>query len=599
MSSTPPADTAGRPLAALREILAGRGLDGWYVGREDMFQGEEVPASEERLAFISGFTGSAGFGLILASEAALFSDGRYTLQMANQTDAAEWQTFTLPEADLGGFLAGRQVTGARIGVDPRLITVRGFERLAERCRAAGAELVADDANPIDSVWGRDRPAAAPSRPFAMPDRIAGQSMAGKLAALDERLAAADCDAAVISRADAVNWLVNIRGTDLANTPINLLFALYHRENGLILLGDRQRLAPVMEGALANEVAIVELAQFAALIDPRAGYGEAARVMFDPDSLPHCLHAPLVEAGVETVARPCQVTALKARKNAAELDGTRRAHIEDGAVMVRFLRWLDSGAAKGMQETEIAAHLLALRKASPRFIASSFETICGSGPNGAIVHYRALAGSDLALVDDSLLLVDSGAHYNDGTTDITRTIAIGTPDAEMIRAFTAVLRGHIAVATARFPQGTTGQQIDALARAPMWSAGLDYAHGTGHGVGHVMQVHEGPASISKRGTVALQTGMLLSNEPGHYRAGEWGIRTETLIAISEADDGGFMGFETITLCPIDRRLIDPEMLLPAERAWLNDYHARVEESLAPQLAGEQDCLAWLQAACAPV
>ena len=240
MSPTPPADTADRPLDALREILAGRGLAGWYVGREDMFQGEEVPASEERLAFISGFTGSAGFGLILSDEAALFSDGRYTLQMANQTDPAQWQTFTLPEADLGGFLAGRQLTGARIGVDPRLITVRGFERLAERCRAAGAELVADDANPVDAVWGRGRPAAAPSRPFAMPERVAGQSMAGKLAALDGKLAAANCDAVVISRADAVNWLVNIRGTDLANTPINLLFALYHRENGLILLGDRQR-----------------------------------------------------------------------------------------------------------------------------------------------------------------------------------------------------------------------------------------------------------------------------------------------------------------------------------------------------------------------
>ena len=355
----------------------------------------------------------------------------------------------------------------------------------------------------------------------------------------------------------------------------------------------------MEGALANEVAIVELAQFASLIDPRAGYGEGARVMFDPDSLPHCLHAPLAEAGVEPVAAACPVTALKARKNAAEIDGTRRAHVEDGAVMVRFLQWLDSGAAKGMRETEIAAHLLALRKASPRFIASSFETICGSGPNGAIVHYRALAGRDLALVEDSLLLVDSGAHYNDGTTDITRTIAIGTPDAEMITAFTAVLRGHIAVATARFPQGTTGQQIDALARAPMWSVGLDYAHGTGHGVGHVMQVHEGPASISKRGTVALEAGMLLSNEPGHYRQGAWGIRTETLIAIGEADADGFMGFETITLCPIDRRLIDPEMMPASERAWLDDYHARVEATLAPQLAGETACLAWLRAACAPL
>jgi Xaa-Pro aminopeptidase len=344
---------------------------------------------------------------------------------------------------------------------------------------------------------------------------------------------------------------------------------------------------------------VLLAQFADLIDPRAGYADGTRVMFDPDSLPQQLHAPLARAAIEPVAAPCPVTAMKALKNTAELDGTRRAHVEDGAVMVRFLAWLDSGAAHGLQETEIADHLLALRRASPRFMASSFETICGSGPNGAIVHYRAIAGQDSALVEDSLLLVDSGAHYNDGTTDITRTMAIGTPRPEMITAFTAVLRGHIAVAMARFPKGTTGQQIDALARAPMWAVGLDYAHGTGHGVGHVMQVHEGPASISKRGTVPLDTGMLLSNEPGCYRAGEWGIRTETLITVTAPDEDGFMGFETITLCPIDRRLIDAGMLLAAERDWLNDYHARVQAALAPGLDGEADCLAWLAAACAPV
>ena len=591
--------TPSEKLANLRSILTQRGLDGWYVGREDMFQGEEVPAREERLAFLSGFTGSAGFGMVLPNDAALFSDGRYTLQMANQSESELWQTFTLPEADLGGFLDSAHVSGARIGIDPRLVTVRGFERLQEICLKAGAELVADAENPIDALWGDERPGAAPSRPFRMPDRVAGQSMTEKLAALSARLQEARCDAVVISRADAVNWLVNIRGTDLSNTPINLLFALYHRENGLILLADPHRLAPVMEGDLANEVAIVPLAQFADLIDPRAGYGNAARVMFDPDSLPQQLHAPLARAAIEPVAAPCPVTAMKAPKNATELDGTRRAHVEDGAVMVRFLAWLDSGAARGLQETEIADHLLALRRASPRFLASSFETICGSGPNGAIVHYRAVAGQDRALVEDSLLLVDSGAHYNDGTTDITRTMAIGTPAPDMITAFTAVLRGHIAVAMARFPKGTTGQQIDALARAPMWAAGLDYAHGTGHGVGHVMQVHEGPANISKRGTVPLETGMLLSNEPGCYRAGEWGIRTETLITVTAADADGFMGFETITLCPIDRRLVDAGMLLPAERDWLNDYHARVQAALAPELHGEADCLAWLAAACAPV
>ena len=595
MTDISPADRLQR----LRAILADRGLDGWYAGREDMFQGEEVPAAEERLAFLSGFTGSAGFALVLKDSAALFSDGRYTLQMSRQTDNDLWRTYTLPEAGLPDFLAGKSLDGARIGIDPDLVTVNGFDRLARQCHTAGATLVAQTDNPIDALWGGDRPARPLSRPFRMPDRVAGAGMADKLADLDARLAETGCDALVISRADAVNWLVNIRGTDLANTPINLLFALYHRENGLILLGDSTRLAPVMQGDLANEVAIVPLAQFGDLIDPRAGYAGGVKVMFDPDSLPKTFHAPLEGAEVGLVADRCPVTAMKALKNTAELDGTRRAHVEDGAVMARFLCWLDRGGAKGMQEHEIAARLLAMRRESGRFLASSFETICGSGPNGAIVHYRALAGQDSVLVEDSLLLLDSGAHYNDGTTDITRTVAIGTPSAAMIHGFTAVLRGHIAVAEARFPQGTTGQQIDTLARAPMWSAGLDYAHGTGHGVGHVMQVHEGPASLSKRGTVPLQPGMLLSNEPGCYRGGEWGIRTENLIVVSACDDDGFMGFETVTLCPIDRRLVDVAMLLPAERDWLNAYHARVLAALAPELSDHPEARDWLEAACSPI
>jgi Xaa-Pro aminopeptidase len=586
-------------MAALRAAVKTAGLDGWYVGREDMFQGEEVPASEERLAFVSGFTGSAGYGVILDDAAALFSDGRYTLQMASQSDPAFWSTHTLPEASLASWLVGAGADGKRIGVDPSLVTVAGYKRLEKACGDAGATLVAQSENPIDAVWGTARPQRGAARPFRMPDRVAGQSMTEKLAGLDKKLADSGADAVVISRVDAVNWLVNIRGNDLANTPVNLVFALYHRDNGLLILGDVASLAPVMEGDLANEAAIVALEQFDALIDPRAGYGEGAVIQFEPASLPQALYAPLVACGAKLVEAACPVTAMKARKNPAELAGTRRAHIEDGAVMVRFLHWLSTGGGNGMAESDIAAHLLSLRKASPQFIASSFDTICGSGPNGAIVHYRAIAGQDSVLQTDSLLLVDSGAHYSDGTTDITRTVAIGTPDAQMRRAFTAVLRAHIAVARARFPAGTTGQQIDSLARAPMWSLGLDYAHGTGHGVGHVLQVHEGPASISKRGTEALLPGMLLSNEPGCYQAGAWGIRTETLVIVTASDDKGFSGFETVTLCPIDRNLIDLDLLLPAERDWLNAYHAEVVEKLSPELAGEAACLDWLASACAPV
>lgn len=590
---------AAARMAALRAAVKTAGLDGWYVGREDMFQGEEVPASEERLAFVSGFTGSAGYGVILDDAAALFSDGRYTLQMASQSDPAFWSTHTLPEASLASWLTGAGADGKRIGVDPSLVTVAGYKRLEKACGDAGATLVAQSENPIDAVWGTARPQRGAARPFRMPDRVAGQSMTEKLAGLDKKLADSGADAVVISRVDAVNWLVNIRGNDLANTPVNLVFALYHRDNGLLILGDVASLAPVMEGDLANEAAIVALEQFDALIDPRAGYGDGAVIQFEPASLPQALYAPLVACGAKLVEAACPVTAMKARKNPAELAGTRRAHIEDGAVMVRFLHWLSTGGGNGMAESDIAAHLLSLRKASPQFIASSFDTICGSGPNGAIVHYRAIAGQDSVLQTDSLLLVDSGAHYSDGTTDITRTVAIGTPDAQMRRAFTAVLRAHIAVARARFPAGTTGQQIDSLARAPMWSLGLDYAHGTGHGVGHVLQVHEGPASISKRGTEALLPGMLLSNEPGCYQAGAWGIRTETLVIVTASDDKGFSGFETVTLCPIDRNLIDLDLLLPAERDWLNAYHAEVMEKLSPELAGEAACLDWLASACAPV
>ena len=591
-------DAADR-LARLRAALADTGLDGWYVGREDMFQGEEVPPSEERLAFVSGFSGSAGHAVILQDAAALFSDGRYTLQMANQSDPDLWSTHTLPEASLSTWLQAAGAPGKRIGVDPQLVTVAGFRRLEQACRDAGAELVAHADNPLDAVWGTERPQRGATRPFRMPDPVAGQSMADKLAALDTRLADAGADAVVISRVDAVNWLVNIRGNDLANTPVNLIFALYHRENGLLLLGDLADLAPVMEGDLVQQAAVVALDQFDELIQPRAGYDAGTVICFEPTSLPQSMFAPLTASDARLVEADCAVTAMKAVKNSAELAGTRRAHVEDGAVMVRFLHWLSAGGADGMTETAIAAHLLTLRQASPRFIASSFDAICGSGPNGAIVHYRAVAGQDRALQQDSLLLVDSGAHYHDGTTDITRTMAIGTPDAAMRHAFTAVLRAHIAVARARFPAGTTGQQIDALARAPMWANGLDYAHGTGHGVGHVLQVHEGPASISKRGSKPLMPGMLLSNEPGYYKAGAWGIRTETLVVVTAPDADGFSGFETVTLCPIDRRLIDVAALLADERRWLDDYHTDVRDKLMPELAGETACLAWLEAACAPL
>jgi len=585
-------------LAALRERLKSQQLDGWFVGREDIYQGEEVQAGDERLAYISGFTGSAGFGVVLAKAAALFSDGRYTLQMRNQTTPESWTTHTMPEETLADWAATQALDGLEIGVDSRLITSATFSKLEKTIAAAGGRLIGTETNPIDDIW-LDRPLPPPPAPFRLDAEIAGASMAEKLDWLNDALVAADCAAVFLSRVDAVNWLANIRGRDLPCTPVVQAFALYHRDNGLILFSEPERLAAVMQGELASRVKIIPLADFAGLIGPAAGYGAETRVMIEAASLPRSLFDILQQSGVELVEHPCPVTQAKAVKNAAELRGTRRAHLEDGAAMVRFLAWLDGLVPGQISETEIAAALLQLRQASPRFICPSFETICGAGPNGAIVHYRAIEGADERLLCDSLLLVDSGAHYTDGTTDITRTMAIGTPDNEMRHAFTAVLKGHIAVARARFPTSATGQQIDVLARQPLWAEGLDYAHGTGHGVGHILQVHEGPASISKRGSEKLQPGMLLSNEPGFYKAGAWGIRIENLIIVNQPDADGFLSFETITLCPIDRRLIDVAMLSLDEQAWIDSYHQRVEACLAGWLDDDPAAQKWLHAACAPL
>lgn len=585
-------------LAALRRRLVSQQLDGWFVGREDMYQGEEVQAGEERLAFLCGFTGSAGFGIVLRDRAALFSDGRYTLQMLNQTNQTNWTTHTMPEETLAAWLKDITVSGLKIGVDKDLVTLATFDKLARTFNEADARLVGADINLIDSIW-QDRPSSPPPAPFRLDAATVGATMVEKLEQLDKTLQDAGCAAIFLSRVDSVNWLINIRGRDLPYTPVTHAYALYHRENGLILLAEPGRLATVIADDLATYASVVPLAEFAALLDSKAGYGNDTKVMIEAASLPKSLHEILDDRGVELVRRPCPVMHAKSVKNDAELKGTRRAHIEDGASMVRFLSWLETVLPGQARETEIAAHLLSIRRENPNFISSSFETICGSGPNGAIVHYRAIEGADSALVGNSLLLVDSGAHYTTGTTDITRTMAIGTPSDEMRHAFTCVLKGHIAVARARFPADCTGQQIDALARGPLWAERLDYAHGTGHGVGHIMQVHEGPASLSKRGTERLVAGMLLSNEPGYYRQGAWGIRIENLIIVNPPDDAEFLSFETITHCPIDKRLINAEMLSEAEQKWLDAYHSNVEALLMPLLDEEEEVQGWLRRACAPL
>ncbi|MGA0911557.1 MAG: aminopeptidase P family protein [Candidatus Puniceispirillaceae bacterium] len=585
-------ETHNKRLKLLRAAIADAGLHGWIIGREDMYQGEEVPAGDERLAYLSGFTGSAGFAVVLADRAGLFSDGRYSLQMAAQTDPAIWQCCTLPDTTFEDWL--KTVTlpeAAVIGVDGRLITVSLFRRMERAVLAAGANLVCHGENLLDPLWP-DQPAMPPAASWQMPVELAGRAVADKINDLAAQLNAKDCDAVLLTRVDTVNWLVNMRGADLPCTPVNLCFAFYHRQAGLCLFGDSARLTPV----IGSDISVAPLGE----LPERLGKLGEGRLMIDPDSLPRMLFDQIVVSGVKTLETDCPLTATKACKTPAELDGFRAAHRRDGVAMVEFLCWLDQAVAASpatYSETEIAARLRAFRHQQDAFLAPSFDTIAGSGPNGAIVHYRAIAGADRRLAADDVLLLDSGAHYRDGTTDITRTIAIGNPPVGAVSAYSHVLRSHIHLAMAKFPVGTIGSQLDAIARAPLWSAQLDFAHGTGHGVGHVLSVHEGPASISKRGKVALEPGMVMSNEPGYYKTGDWGIRIENLVVVTASSAAQFLEFETITLCPLDRRLIDKSLLSAPEIAWVDAYHRDVYAQLHPALSSAAET--WLAAACRPL
>ena len=594
------ADLLAWRLAALRAALSAVGLAGWIVGREDMYQGEEVPEGDERLDFITGFTGSAGFAVVTADHAALFSDGRYSLQMAAQTNPIFWQSFTFADDCLATWLAGLKMPdAARFGIDGRLVTVDGFQRFERAIMDAGGQLTNHSTNLIDEIWV-DRPALGLATPWPITNDVAGKSMGEKLADLDGVLLANSCDAVLLTRADAVNWLINHRGYDLAFTPIILCFAVYHRQHGLYLLDEADRLS-ALDG---RGLMVRPLVDLGAILDNMSD----AKLMIDPASLPHTLSAVVAASGVQAVRKACPVTTMKACKNDSELAGFRAAHHRDGVALVEFLAWFDTGAATGLTESVVADKLESFRRQHSDFVAPSFATIAGSGPNGAIVHYRALPGADRRLRGDDLLLLDSGAHYRDGTTDITRTIAIGVPPADAVAAYTTVLKAHIGLARMLFPTGTTGQQLDAITRAPLWAANMDFAHGTGHGVGHVLSVHEGPVSISKRGDKPLKPGMVLSNEPGYYQAGAWGIRIENIVAVRLAERRGndakddlggdpFLCFETLTLCPFDRRLIDPTKLDPAERDWVNSYHQTVKSALADDCSPAAQT--WLAAACAPL
>jgi Xaa-Pro aminopeptidase len=585
---------------ALRAELVRRGLGGFVIPRADEHQNEYVPAGAERLAYSTGFTGSAGSALVLLERAVVFVDGRYTLQAKQQLDAATFETASLTDEPPADWIGKNLPRGTRLGIDPWLHTVSDVERLEKACKKAGAELVWCESNPLDAVWsGRPPPPLGVVRPH--PDEYAGRPADLKRHELGDALREKKHDAALITAPDAIAWLLNIRGGDVPHTPLPLSFAILHADGTVDLCVDDRKLLGAARTWLGAEVRRHAPDQLLPLIKD-LGHAKL-HVVVDPAGAPAAAVRALEKAGctVEKDKDPCQLP--KSKKNDIELAGVREAHRRDGAALTRFLAWLDrTTAERQVMEIEASDTLEAIRAEHPLFRDLSFDTISGAGAHGAIVHYRASPESDAPLPKNGLYLVDSGAQYPDGTTDVTRTVAIGTPTEEMRDRFTRVLKGHIAIARARFAKKTSGAQLDALARLALWEVGLDYEHGTGHGVGAYLAVHEGPQNMSRRNVqVPFEPGMIVSNEPGYYKAGEYGIRIENLVTVvTSSVPGGekeMLAFETLTLAPIDRRLIEPALLSPEERLWLDTYHARVRDTLSPLV--DAATRTFLAAATAPI
>jgi Xaa-Pro aminopeptidase len=600
-SETP--DIHADRLTALRTELAARGLDGFIVPISDEHMSEYVGDYAQRLAWLTGFGGSAGTIAVLAERAAIFIDGRYTLQVRDQVDGAHYDYVGVPGSIVGEWLAAHVGAGQRIGYDPWLHSVDWVKGTAERIASTGAELIAVDANPVDAVW-TDRPAPSAAPVVVHSDALAGQSASAKRAAIADWLKGEGLDATVITALDSVAWTFNLRGADVARTPVGLAFALVHADATADLFIAPEKLTDAVRQHLGNSVRLHPYGALTAGLSAMAG----KRVAADPERAVAAIFGALEAGGATIVRRRDPAVLPKACKNPVEIAGMKSAHIRDGVAVTRFLHWLDGAApAGGLTEAGVADKLRAFREEGGDLKDLSFDTISAAGPNAAIPHYRFDPANSRTLPTTGIYLVDSGGQYPDGTTDITRTVAIGTPTAEMRRRFTQVLKGHIALATARFPVGTRGSQLDTLARQYLWADGVDYAHGTGHGVGTYLAVHEGPARIAKpsggqAGTEEpLHAGMILSNEPGYYKAGEYGIRIENLVLVVEAAidkaEQPMLAFETITFAPIDRTLIDVALLSESERAWLDSYHADVFTKMVDYVSGEERV--WLERATAPL
>jgi Xaa-Pro aminopeptidase len=581
-------------LAALRAVLQAEGLAGFIVPRADAHQGEYVAERDERLQWLTGFTGSAGFCVVLPDVAGVFIDGRYRTQVKGQVDLAHFTPVPWPDV-LPGLWIVAHLAGGVVGYDPWLHTAEEIEKLEKAVEGRGISL-RPVRNFVDAVW-EGQPGPALGRSFVHPDAVAGESSAAKRARLAEMLVQAGQAAAVITLPDSLCWLLNIRGSDVPRNPVVQGFAVLHQDGRVDVFAEGAKFGPEVLAHMGPEVNLHPVEGFVPALRVIKG-----KVRIDRGSAPILLAQEL--AGGEVVWGDDLCRLPKALKNAAEIEGMRVAHLRDGAAMVEFLAWLDGVLPQGgLSEIDVVRALEGFRRATNALHDISFDTISGAGPNGAIMHYRVTEESNQGVGTDTLLLVDSGAQYLDGTTDITRTVAVGDPGDLARACFTRVLQGMIAISRARWPRGLAGRDLDGLARYPLWLAGMDFNHGTGHGVGAFLSVHEGPQRLSRLSEVPLQPGMILSNEPGYYREGEWGIRIENLIVVEKAprleggDDRDQLGFETLTWVPLDRRLIVVGMLAPGERAWIDAYHDRVFGLMEGRVS--EAARVWLEGACRPL
>ncbi len=590
--------TTATRLQALRKLMEERGYDALVIPRADEHLGEYIPLHNERLHWVSGFTGSAGVVVVLRDSAAIFVDGRYTVQVRQQVDAAHFSYQHLINTPPASWLAAALPSGARVAVDPRLHSLQWYRDAEDTLQASGVVLCADADNLVDRCW-QDRPAPEVHPALLLDDAFTGESSASKRARIAASLEGHLADAALVFAPDSVSWLLNVRGLDVPCLPVLQAMALIWRDASVDLIVDPQRMPPGWQAHCGADVRLHAPQEAATLLAGQAGQ----RVVADPHTANAWSQQRLEAGGATLIAAPDPVLLPKACKNAVEIAGAREAHVRDAVAVVRFLAWLDAQLQHGQYHDEagLADQLLAFREDGDHFQGPSFDTISAAGGNAAMCHYNHRNATPARLPPDSVYLVDSGGQYTDGTTDITRTVAIGTPAAGVRKLFTLVLQGHIALDQARFPRGTTGTHLDVLARQPLWREGFDYDHGTGHGVGAFLSVHEGPQRISRAWSAAtLEPGMILSNEPGYYRDGEFGIRCENLVVVQALNgelETPMYGFDVLTLVPFDRRLIDVGLLSPAEQAWIDAYHRRVEDTVAPLL--DEPDRQWLAQACAPL